>query len=203
MVKIILATSNTGKIREFESMVAHLPIQFVLQSSLNIPDANETGLSFVENALIKARHAAKLSGMPAIADDSGLVVKSLEGAPGIYSARYAGEKATAQDNINKLLTAMAAVPEQQRQAYFYCVIVYLTHEQDPTPLICEGQWHGNILTTPHGQEGFGYDPIFFVPTENKSAAELAPHRKNIISHRGQALHKMLGLLKEQYASTLC
>jgi XTP/dITP diphosphohydrolase len=145
----------------------------------------------VENALLKARHAAQHSGLPALADDSGLVVDALGGAPGIYSARYAGSQASDQDNVEKLLTTLGTVPDAQRTAHFYCALVYLRHEADPIPLICTGSWEGLITQTPQGAGGFGYDPVFFVASEGKTAAQLSPELKNRLSHRGQALAEFL------------
>lgn len=190
-MKIVLASSNPGKIRELQEMLQALPIEIVPQSALGVSDADETGLSFIENAIIKARHAADITGLPAIADDAGIAVAALDGAPGIYSARYAGTKASSAENIQKLLTALENVPDGQRQACFYCVLAFVNHAKDPTPLICEGVWHGTILREPSGQGGFGYDPIFYVPSEGKSAAELTPAVKNRISHRGLALQSLL------------
>ena len=190
-MKIVLASSNPGKIRELQEMLQALPIEIVPQSALGVSDADETGLSFIENAIIKARHAADITGLPAIADDAGIAVAALDGAPGIYSARYAGTKASSAENIQKLLTALENVPDGQRQACFYCVLAFVNHAKDPTPLICEGVWHGTILREPSGQGGFGYDPIFYVPSEGKSAAELTTAVKNRISHRGLALQSLL------------
>ncbi|MEK9767077.1 MAG: RdgB/HAM1 family non-canonical purine NTP pyrophosphatase, partial [Thalassolituus sp.] len=158
-------------------------------TELNVSDADETGLSFVENAIIKARHACAITGLPALADDSGLEVDALQGAPGIYSARYSGEGD--QGNNAKLLDALKSIAEEQRTARFQCVLVYMRHEKDPTPQVFQGSWEGRILTEPSGTEGFGYDPLFFVPSEGCSAAELSRERKNEISHRGQAIKEFL------------
>ena len=188
--RIVLATGNKGKVREFGELLAACHIEVVPQSDFGVPDADETGLTFVENAILKARNAAAHTGMAAIADDSGLEVDHLNGAPGIYSARYAGDGGSAANNV-KLLEALDGVPETARGARFQCVLVYLRHADDPTPLICQGTWEGRILTAPRGDAGFGYDPLFFVPDEGVSAAELAAERKNALSHRGQALRCLL------------
>jgi XTP/dITP diphosphohydrolase len=187
MKKIVLATLNSGKVREFESAFKTLPFEWRSQAELNIPEIEETGLTFIENALIKARHASQLSGLPAIADDSGLCVDALNGAPGIYSARYAGLKAKREENIEKLLSALKDVPVEKRTARFYCVLVYLKFWNDPLPVIAEGFWEGSILVEPKGSEGFGYEPIFYVPTHHCSAAEISLSEKMNLSHRGKAL----------------
>jgi XTP/dITP diphosphohydrolase len=184
---IVFASSNPGKILELQTLLQAAALTIIPQAALGISEIPETGLTFVENALLKARHACQQTGLPAIADDSGLQVTALQGAPGIFSARFAGENATAQNNIKKLLTALIDVPLEKRQARFYCVLVYLTHTEDPTPLICEGTWQGHILSDALGEGGFGYDPVFWDPGENKSAAQLLPQQKNRLSHRGQAL----------------
>ncbi len=188
---IVLASSNAGKLREFNQLLGGLHIEVLPQSRFNVSDADETGLTFVENALLKARHAAQHTGLPALADDSGLEVDALQGAPGIYSARYAGPGASDAANLEKLLGALKDVPEQNRGARFQCVLVYLRHALDPTPLICQGSWEGRILREPRGANGFGYDPVFYVPTHSLSAAELSPEIKNSLSHRGQALRQLL------------
>jgi XTP/dITP diphosphohydrolase len=184
---IVLASNNRGKVRELTELLAGSRIRIVPQGELGIPEAEETGLSFVENAILKARHAAAVSGLPAIADDSGLEVDALRGAPGIYSARYAGVGAGDEANLLKLLEAMEHVPDPERGACFQCVMVYLRHAADSTPLISQGTWEGRILRAPQGENGFGYDPVFLVPGEGCSAAELSPEVKNVLSHRGQAL----------------
>lgn len=189
--KIVLASNNAGKLREINQLLASQQINVVAQREFDIPDAVEDGLSFVENAIKKARHAANLSGLPAIADDSGIEVDALHGAPGIYSARYAGEGASDQANLDKLLEAMRDVPDERRTARFQCLIVYMRHAEDPTPIICQGTWEGTILREPAGDNGFGYDPIFYVPTHACSSAQLSPEIKNSLSHRGQALQKLL------------
>lgn len=191
---IVLATSNKGKLAELSQLLAPLQLSIVPQSELGVTDADETGLSFIENAILKARHAALVTGLPAIADDSGLAVDALGGAPGIYSARYAGEAASDSSNIDKLLQALIDVPPGQRSAQFHCVLVYMRHAEDPTPLICHGIWHGEISLTRRGEHGFGYDPVFFVPSEGCTSAELTRERKQQLSHRGKALSQLLTLL---------
>lgn len=192
--KIVLASSNAGKLREINQLLDSLQFEVVSQSQLNVVDAEETGLTFVENAILKARNAAQHTGLPALADDSGLEVDALHGAPGIYSARYAGPKASDAENLEKLLAMIKDVPEDKRSARFQCVLVYLRHALDPTPLICQGTWEGRILTAARGENGFGYDPVFFVPTHACSAAELPAETKNVLSHRGQALRQLLEIL---------
>ena len=191
---IVLASSNAGKLREFNQLLGGLDIEVVPQSQYSVHDADETGLTFVENAILKARNAAQHTNLPALADDSGLEVDALHGAPGIYSARYAGPKASDAENLEKLLAMLKDVPEEKRAARFQCVLVYLRHALDPTPLICQGTWEGHILPAPRGGNGFGYDPVFFVPTHACSAAELPAETKNALSHRGQALRQLLGAL---------
>lgn len=191
---IVLASNNAGKVRELTELLAGARIRVVPQGDFGVPEADETGLSFVENAILKARNAAQHSGLPAIADDSGLEVDALHGAPGIYSARYAGVGASDADNVVKLLHALESVPESERTARFQCVMVYMRHAADPTPLICQGAWEGRILFAPQGENGFGYDPVFYVPTEGRSAAELESAVKNALSHRGQALRQLRRLL---------
>lgn len=196
-MKVVLASSNVGKIKEFNELLDSFHLEVVPQSSLGVTDADETGLTFVENALIKARHATEITGLPALADDSGLSVDALHGEPGIYSARYAGHPADAKANIDKLLKNLEAVPDDKRSASFHCVLVFMTDAHDPTPLICHGIWKGVILREPRGTEGFGYDPVFFVPSQKKTAAELSPTLKNSISHRGQAMLTLLKMLPEK------
>ena len=195
MQKIVLASNNKGKVRELSEMLSSLDMEVLPQASFNIDDADETGLTFVENAILKARHASAIAGLPAIADDSGLEVDALNGAPGIYSARYSGEDATDEKNLLKLLEALKDVPEEKRTARFQCLLVYLRHAEDPTPLICQGTWEGVITTEPAGDNGFGYDPVFFVPEHNCTSAQLSAEQKNALSHRGQALTKLLTALK--------
>lgn len=194
--KIVLASNNAGKVREINQLLATEEIEVVPQKAFNIPDAVEDGLSFVENAIKKARHASSLSGLPAIADDSGIEVDALNGAPGIYSARFAKAGATDQENLEKLLELMKDVPEEKRTARFQCLMVYMRHAEDPTPLICQGTWEGRILSEPSGDNGFGYDPVFYVPTHQCSSAELSAEVKNSLSHRGQALQKLLQVLSQ-------
>ena len=196
---IVLASGNPGKIREMSEVLAEVDLRIASQTDFGIPEAEETGLTFVENAIIKARHASAHTGLPAIADDSGLEVDALHGAPGIYSSRYAGPEADDRDNLDKLLGAMADVPEGQRGARFQCLMVYMEHEADPTPLICQGTWEGEILHAPRGTGGFGYDPVFYVPTHHCASAELPPAVKNRLSHRGQALRRLLEALKNASA----
>ena len=189
--KLVIASGNQGKLKEIQKILRPLNLDVVTQSELNIDSVPETGFTFVENALIKARHAAKQSGLPALSDDSGIAVDALNGQPGIYSARYAGEQASDSDNVAKLLQALEGVEQEKRGAQFHCVIVYMRDAEDPTPLICHGSWQGRILTTVQGENGFGYDPIFYVPEYDCSAAQLDPETKNSLSHRGKALHKLL------------
>ena len=187
MNRVVVASGNTGKLAEFNRLLGAAGIEFIAQGELGIEDVEETGLTFVENALLKARHAARVSGLPALADDSGLCVDALGGAPGLYSARYAGEPGNAARNIDKLLAALDGLPPAQRDAYFHCTLVLLRHADDPRPLIAQGEWHGRILDAPRGAGGFGYDPLFLDPENNLTAAELEPEVKNRISHRGRAL----------------
>jgi XTP/dITP diphosphohydrolase len=195
MKKIVLASNNQGKLREINQLLAGIDLEVLPQSAFGALDVEETGLTFVENAIIKARHASHVTGLPAIADDSGLEVDALQGAPGIYSARYAGEGATDQANLEKLLHELAHVPEEERTARFQCLMVLMRHPTDPTPIICQGTWEGRILSEPRGSGGFGYDPVFFVPDQDCASAELAPEVKNRLSHRGQALRALLDALK--------
>ncbi len=188
MTSIVLASSNLGKIREIQAILQNDNI--LPQSQFNVVEPAETGSTFVENAIIKARNASAHCGLPAIADDSGLVVDALNGAPGVISARYAGDGASDQANLDKVLWAMQDVPPEQRTARFICVMVYLKHAHDPIPVIAQGIWEGRILRQPVGENGFGYDPIFWVDTHQCSSAQLAPDIKNSLSHRGQALQKL-------------
>ncbi|KMV71956.1 RdgB/HAM1 family non-canonical purine NTP pyrophosphatase [Rosenbergiella epipactidis] len=192
---VVLATGNAGKVSELAELLRDFGLTITAQTELGVGSVEETGLTFIENALIKARHAARVTGLPAIADDSGLAVDALQGAPGIYSARYAGETASDTDNLNKLLTAMQDVPDTQRQAAFHCVLVYLAHADDPTPIVCYGRWPGMIAREPSGQGGFGYDPIFYLPEQRKSAAEMSKVEKSALSHRGQALQQLMEALR--------
>ncbi|MCX4190657.1 RdgB/HAM1 family non-canonical purine NTP pyrophosphatase [Methylophaga sp. OBS3] len=191
MTQIVLASGNKGKLREFSQLLSPLGFTLLPQSEFDVHEAAETGLSFVENAIIKARNAAAITGLPALADDSGLEIDALHGAPGIYSARYAGEDASDIDNLNKVLHAMRDVPEADRTARFQCVLVYMRHANDPTPQISMGSWQGRILTSATGEGGFGYDPIFHVVETDCSAAELTSEQKHAISHRGRAMRQFL------------
>ncbi len=186
--KIVLASGNQGKIREIQAILNNHPI--VAQNQWNIIEAEETGTTFVENAIIKARHAALHCQLPAIADDSGLVVDALAGAPGVISARYAGARASDKDNLLKLLADLKDVPEQHRTARFICVMVFMRHAADPLPLIAQGVWEGRILQQPIGENGFGYDPIFWLEAQQCSSAQLSPELKNQLSHRAQALTQL-------------
>ena len=195
MKKNILATGNKGKVKELGELLANFEMEVIPQTEFGVVEAEETGLTFVENAILKARNAAAHTGLPAIADDSGLEVDYLKGAPGIYSARYAGTDGNDPANNQKLLRALDGVPEGQRSARFQCLMVYMEHAEDPTPLIAQGSWEGRILTAPQGENGFGYDPIFFVPEQGCSSAELPAEVKNRLSHRGQALKRLVKLLQ--------
>jgi XTP/dITP diphosphohydrolase len=186
-MRLVLASGNAGKLIEIREVLGDLAIELIGQGELGVEDADETGATFVENAILKARHAARITGLPALGDDSGICVDALGGAPGLLSARYAGSHGDSTANIAKLLDALKDVAEARRSAHFFCVIVVLRHADDPAPLIAEGRWHGRILDAPRGTGGFGYDPVFFDPQRNAGAAELDPAEKNRISHRGQAL----------------
>jgi len=194
-MKIVLATSNRGKLAEMQPLLADNGFTLVTQGELGVTDAIEDGRSFVENALIKARHAVAVTGLPAIADDSGLIVDALNGAPGLISAHYAGVHGDAERNIRKLLAELAGVPIERRSARFYSLIVLLRHADDPQPLIAEGVWHGRILEAPRGDGGFGYDPHFLLPDLGKTAAELTKAEKNSVSHRAQALAQLVERLR--------
>ncbi len=188
---IVLATGNKGKVNELSALLATQNIQVLPQSEFNVPDVAETGTTFIENAIIKARNAAKHTGLPAIADDSGLEVDALNGEPGVYSARYAGESATDALNNGKLLSELAKTQQPNSTARFHCVLVYMAHENDPTPIICHGVWEGSILSEAKGEQGFGYDPLFWQDDLQQSSAELPRDIKNARSHRGQALAKLV------------
>ena len=196
--QVVLASGNKGKLKEFGEILKPLNMEIIAQGTLGVEDAEETGLTFVENAILKARNACEHTGLAAISDDSGLEVDYLDGAPGIYSARYAGPGATDQTNIEKLLKALEGVPYNERRARFRCVLVCMRHKLDPTPLICMGTWEGSILESPCGEHGFGYDPIFWSPEFDCSSAELTPTEKRMVSHRGKAV----SLLTEQIADFL-
>lgn len=205
--KIVLASGNEGKLRELQQLLQPLQIELVTQKSLGINDADETGLTFIENAIIKARHASDASGLPALADDSGLAVDALGGAPGIYSARFAdltrecpagADRATRDAaNNHKLLALLDGLADEKRDAQFHCVLVYLRHAADPTPIVCHGVWHGRILTAPTGEGGFGYDPLFHVPSMACSSAQLSAEQKNAISHRAIAMQSLIQQLQSR------
>lgn len=188
--RLVLASANPGKLRELEALLKGSGVEVVPQSSFGIEPPPETGLTFVENATLKARHAAVKSGLPAVGDDSGLEVDALHGRPGVLSARYAGERATAAHNNTRLLRDLAGVPSVRRTARFRCVLVFMRSATDPAPLICEGVWEGRIATAPAGENGFGYDPLFLVGDLSLTAAQLSPELKNRLSHRGQALRQL-------------
>ena len=194
MKRLVLASSNPGKLREFEALLAPLGTEIVSQSSLGIADAEEPHGTFVENALAKARHASRRTQLPALADDSGICVGALDGEPGVHSARFAGEPRSDARNNEKLLRVLA--DKDNRRAHYYCVIVLMRHAEDPEPIIAEGSWAGEIIAEPRGANGFGYDPYFFLRDLGKTAAELDPEQKNIVSHRGKALRRLLAKLKE-------
>ncbi len=191
--ELLLATSNAGKIEEFKAILS--PIRCIAQNALHIESADETGLSFIENAIIKARHASRLAKMPALADDSGLVVPALHGEPGIYSARFAGMHATDDDNIELLLTKLVHVEEEQRGAYFYCALALVQHADDPAPLVATGKLIGKISKERQGEHGFGYDPVFYLADQLCTAAQLSPQIKNTISHRALALKQLRAMMK--------
>ena len=197
MRHLVLASSNCGKLAEMRAILAGLDVELATQSELGIADIEETATTFVENALLKARHAARISGLPALGDDSGICVDALGGAPGLYSARYAGGQGNAAANVAKLLDALRGIPEPQRNAHFHCSIVLLRSADDPSPLIAEGRWHGRILDAPRGEHGFGYDPVFFDPALGRGAAELDAATKNRVSHRALALARLRELLQPQ------
>ncbi|WP_285164713.1 RdgB/HAM1 family non-canonical purine NTP pyrophosphatase [Shewanella goraebulensis] len=193
MQQIVLASGNKGKLKEFDQMLSQFNIQVLPQNQFNVPEVAETGTTFIENAIIKARHTAEITGKAAIADDSGLEVDALQGAPGIYSARYGGEDASEKDRYLKLLNALEG--QTNRSARFQCVLVYMRHAKDPTPIVCQAAWEGKIGTTPQGEQGHGYDPVFIPQGFNCSAAELSSEQKNQLSHRGLALNLLADALK--------
>ena len=197
MKDILLASGNKGKVNELKEMLAPFSLNVVPQSEYNVEEVPETGTTFVENAIIKARHAAQVTGLPCIADDSGLEVRALNGAPGIYSARFAGANANDGTNIDKLLAELKDVPEGERQARFVCVLVFMSHADDPTPIICQGFWNGEITESRSGDNGFGYDPVFYQSQLGQTAAQLSPEQKHSLSHRGQALQQLVEQLKTQ------
>lgn len=198
MKKIVLASGNAGKVRELNHMLAGFDVEIVPQTQFKIAEAIEDGLSFVENAIIKARHAAKLTGLPAIADDSGIEVDALNHAPGIYSARYSGEGANDQKNNDKMLRELTGVPEAKRTARYQCVLVFMRDGNDPMPMIAQGSLEGRILESPRGTGGFGYDPIFWLPDHGCAAAEITLDEKNKISHRAKAMQVLLQQLKQAH-----
>ncbi|GAB6067412.1 XTP/dITP diphosphatase [Methylothermus subterraneus] len=190
-MRVVLASGNRGKLRELRALLAPHRVRILPQTALAVPEVEETCPTFVENALLKARNAARFTGLPALADDSGLEVEALGGAPGVHSARYAGPDADDAANLAKLLEALADCGEEERRARFRCVLVFLRHAADPSPIIAEGTWEGVIAKEPRGEGGFGYDPVFYLPELGRTAAELAPQEKNALSHRGQALRQLL------------
>lgn len=194
MSKVVLATGNAGKVKEMADLLQDFGLDVFAQSEFSVQDADETGTTFIENAIIKARHAAKETGLPAIADDSGLEVDYLNGAPGVYSARYAGEGKGDQANLEKLLECMADAPDDKRTARFHCVLVYMRHANDPTPLVCHGVFEGTIAREASGSHGFGYDPVFYVEEHGCTLANIEPALKKQISHRGQALKKLFAAM---------
>ena len=194
MSKLVIASGNAGKLREIARILAPLDIEAVPQSEFNVPDCPEPHVTFVENCLAKARHASAHSGLPALADDSGICVEALGGAPGVFSARYAGEPRSDARNNDKLVAEMAN--QSNRRAHYTCVMVYVRHPDDPEPVIAEGRWYGEIIDTPRGENGFGYDPYFLVPEFEKTGAELDEDTKNAVSHRGQALRELVEKLKQ-------
>jgi len=198
----VLASDNRGKLAELRELLrgAGLPLEVVAQADLGVSQVSEDGVTFVENALAKARHAARATGLPAIADDSGLCVGALGGAPGVRSARFAGEAADDRANVTKLLAALASVPESEREACFHCVLVALESAEDPVPLIAHGEWRGRIAAAPRGADGFGYDPVFIDPATNRTAAELPPGAKNRVSHRGRALRALAAGLRARWTA---
>lgn len=200
MNKIVLASSNRGKLAELQDLLSKSRIEVIPQSEFNVADAVEDGLSFVENAIIKARHACEQVGLPAIADDSGLEVDYLQGEPGIYSARYSGRHGDDKGHNRLILEKLKGVPQQDRSARFQCVLAFMRHAKDPTPLICQASWEGFILEEERGNNGFGYDPLFWVPQKACSSAELPKDEKNRLSHRGRALKLFLRIFQEKYQS---
>ena len=197
MKKLVIASGNKGKLRELAALLEPLDYEVHTQAEFNVPDVPETGTTFVENAIIKARHAAEITGLPAVADDSGIEVDALDGAPGVYSARFSAPDATDEKNNALMVEKLRDVPEDQRTARYRAVIVYMKHAKDPSPIICEGSWEGRIVLEPRGAGGFGYDPYFFVPTHGCTSAELSAEEKNKLSHRGQALRELVEKLRSQ------
>ena len=196
MNRIVLASNNKKKVAELNDMLLGLNFKVMPQSDFLVESVPETGSTFVENAIIKARHAARITGLPALADDSGLEVDALHGAPGVYSARFAGDDASDEDNLNKLLDELNGIPPIMRSARYWCVLAFMRHADDPTPILCQASWEGQIITEPKGENGFGYDPIFFVPDTGCTAAQLPPLIKNQSSHRAKALKEMIEKLQD-------
>lgn len=203
MKKIVLASGNAGKLREFQQLLSNCGFDVLPQSDFFSENAEETGLTFVENAILKARYACEKTGLPALADDSGIEVDALNGRPGIYSARYAGDGANDVNNNAKLLAELQGVPSERRTARYHAVLAFMRHAQDPTPILCHGVWEGIILTESRGEGGFGYDPLFFVPSHNCASAELSKDEKNRISHRGKAMQELLEKLSATAVSDTC
>lgn len=197
MQKLVIASANKGKLRELSALLEPLNFEVHTQAEFNVPDVPETGTTFVENAIIKARNAAEHTGLPAVADDSGIEVDALDGAPGVYSARFSAPDATDEKNNALLVEKLAAVAEEKRTARYRAVIVYMRHARDPSPIICEGSWEGSIVLEPRGDGGFGYDPYFWVPTHGCTSAQLTAEQKNALSHRGQALRELVSKLSHQ------
>lgn len=197
MQKLVIASANKGKLRELSALLEPMDFEVHTQAEFGVPDVEETGTTFVENAIIKARNAAQHTGLAAVADDSGIEVDALDGAPGVYSARFSGPDATDENNNALLIEKLRVVPEKQRSARYRAVIVYMRHAQDPSPIICEGSWEGRIILEPRGEGGFGYDPYFWLPTLGCTSAELSAEHKNAISHRGQALQKLSTRLRDE------
>jgi len=195
---VVLASGNKKKLKELSEILSRFEKTLVPQAHFQVEDAIEDGLTFVENAIIKARHACNKTGLPSIADDSGIEVDYLKGKPGIYSARFAGEKASDQQNLDKLLTELNGVPASLRTARYQCVIVFMRHAKDPTPLVCQASWEGSLLTQAKGDGGFGYDPIFWLEENNCTSAELSPQQKHAISHRGKAVRQFLKQFQQEY-----
>ena len=196
MNRIVLASNNKKKVAELNDMLLGLNFKVMPQSDFLVESVPETGSTFVENAIIKARHAARITGLPALADDSGLEVDALHGAPGVYSARFAGDDVSDEDNLNKLLDELNGIPPIMRSARYWCVLAFMRHADDPTPILCQASWEGQIITEPKGENGFGYDPIFFVPDTGCTAAQLPPLIKNQSSHRAKALKEMIEKLQD-------
>ena len=195
--QLVLASNNAGKVREVGQILADLNLKVIPQGDFGVSEVVEDGSTFVENAIIKARHAATITGLPAVADDSGLVVDALDGQPGVWSARYAGERAGDQANLNKLMEQLGDTSDPQRSARFLCLMVFMRHAADPTPVIAQGAWEGQISRQPAGDNGFGYDPVFWLAEHGCTAAQLSAQRKNALSHRGQALRALVAAMKQQ------